>query len=285
MRFSQAWLAGVAAMTMFAAGATTAEPEAAAAAEPEAAAAEAAAAAGGTKTAAQRFQWGTPLPGSDEFNDGSVRAPAVPDRSKWAVAGDDVGECWPGHNNHGRRCDANSRVLGGILRMTGEADGDSGWLGSKTGQRYGRWEVRVRSQATGPDTGEQYHPVLIAWPDSDEWPAGAEYDFLENSAPGESCAGAFLHYPNHEPQVQETAEKCGVDLTRWHNFGFEWTPEHVRGYLDGIEWFSFGDDCVQCAPGPMHQTIQLDNFTDSAVQPAVFEIDWARVYAIPGVTE
>lgn len=235
-------------------------------------------------TAAGRYGWGTALPASDEFNYGSAAAPAVPDRTKWTIAGDGVGLCWPGHNQNGRRCDANSRVLGGFLRMTGEADGDSGWLASETGQRYGRWEVRARSRATAANNGRQYHPVLITWPDSDEWPAGAEYDYLENDAPGEACAEAFLHYPDHQPRVQEHAEKCGVDLKQWHNFGFEWTPQHVRGFIDGVEWFSFGADCVQCAPGPMHQTIQLDNFFGDAMQAAVLEVDWARVYAIPGVT-
>jgi len=232
-------------------------------------------------TAAVRYQWGTALPGSDEFTYGSAAVPAVPDRTKWSIAG----QCWPGHNGNGRRCDTNTRVVGGMLRMTGESDGDSGWLASETGQRYGRWEVRARSQATGANNGRQYHPVLITWPDSDQWPEGAEYDYLENSAPGEDCAGAFLHYPNHQPRTQEHAEKCGVDLSQWHNFGFEWTPQHVTGYLDGVEWFTFSRDCVQCAPGPMHQTIQLDNFFGSSMQPAVFEADWARVYAIAGVTQ
>jgi hypothetical protein len=34
----------------------------------------------------------------------------------------------------------------------------------------------------------------------------------------------------------------------------------------------------------MHQTIQLDNFFGTGMQSAVYEIDWARVYAIPGVS-
>ena len=236
-------------------------------------------------TAAGRFQWGSPLPSSDEFNYGSAAAPAVPDQSKWSIAGDGAGQCWPGHNGNGRRCDANTRVLGGFLRMTGDSDGDSGWLAAQAGQRYGRWEVRARSQATGTNNARQYHPVLITWPDSDEWPEGAEYDYLENGAPGEQCAEAYLHYPNHQPRTQEHAEKCGVDLTLWHNFGFEWTGQRVKGYIDGVEWFSFDADCIQCAPGPMHQTIQLDNFYGGSMQPAVFEVDWARMYAIPGVTQ
>jgi hypothetical protein len=30
----------------------------------------------------------------------------------------------------------------------------------------------------------------------------------------------------------------------------------------------------------MHQTIQLDNFYGDDLQSAVYEVDWARVYAL-----
>jgi hypothetical protein len=237
-------------------------------------------------TAAARHNWGTPLPASDEFDYGSPASPAVPDRTKWSIAGGAVDACEPGHVKNGRRCDKNTRVLGGIARLTGESNGDTGWLGSKLSQKYGRWEVRARSQATGTvNATRTYHPVLITWPRDHDWPQGAEYDFLENDSPGENCAQAFLHFPNHEPRRQEHATRCDVDLTQWHNFGFEWTPQHLKGYLNGAEWFHFDRDCVQCAPGRMYQTIQLDNFSGPDQQPAIFEIDFARVYAIPGVSQ
>jgi hypothetical protein len=52
-----------------------------------------------------------------------------------------------------------------------------------------------------------------------------------------------------------------------------------------VQWFSFNQGCIQCAPGPMHQTIQLDNFYGSNLQAATLDVDWARVYKIPGVTQ
>jgi hypothetical protein len=215
--------------------------------------------------------------------------PSLPNPEKWNLAGESMDGCGPGHVGNGQRCAKNATVVDGILQLVGEENGDTGWLKSRFAQQYGRWEVRARSSATGGD-GEQYHPVLITWPDDDDWPAGAEYDYLENGAPGEECAGAFIHYPHPgDPVQQEHAEKCGVDLTQWHNFGFEWTPDHVKGFIDGEEWFTFsggesGDrSCIQCAPGPMAQTIQLDNFNgDSGNQEAIFEVDWARVYEVSG---
>jgi hypothetical protein len=243
---------------------------------------------GDSDTAAERHGWGNPLPEwSDEFDYGSEPSPAVPDQTKWHLAGGGVDRCWPGHAGNGQRCDKNTRVVGGILRQVGQANGDSGFVASRFGQRYGRWEVRVRSQATSADNGRQYHPLLILWPDSNVWPQDGEYDFLENSSPGEQCAEAFMHYP-HEPSVptqQEFAQRCGVDLTQWHSFAIEWTPEHLKGFVDGEEWFSFSGgassvrECIQCAPS-MHQTIQLDNFSGGTMQTAIYEVDWARVYPL-----
>lgn len=238
-------------------------------------------------SAAERHGWGTPIAaGSDEFNYGSASEPAVPDRNKWWIAGRDVGACWPGHDGNGRRCDKNTRVYGGVLRQVGEANGDSGWIASRFGQRYGRWESRVRSLPTSPSNGRPYHPVLILWPDSNHWPHDGEYDYLENLAPGEDCAEARIHYPGSPAQF-EFAQKCGVDLSQWHNIAIEWTPDHVKGFIDGEEWFSFSGganstrNVIQSAPS-MHQTIQLDNFYGGSMQTAIFEVDWTRAYSLNG---
>ncbi|HEY0472789.1 MAG TPA: glycoside hydrolase family 16 protein [Kribbella sp.] len=233
-------------------------------------------------TAASKYNWGTPLPGSDEFD-----YSGAPDAGKWGVygAGGDEGgsgsKCWPGHSGNGRRCASANTVADGYLRQTGLANGDTAGIASKTNLKYGRWEVRARMAAAPGASGDPYHPVLITWPANDQWPAGAEYDFLEVNI-GDPGAGAFLHYPNHQPKVQEYAEKAGVDLTQWHNYGFEWTAGGLVGYIDGAEWFRFDSDCIQCAPGPMHLTIQLDNFFGAGgLRKAFFDVDWARIYSAP----
>lgn len=220
-------------------------------------------------TAAQRFGWGAPLAGSDEFN-----YLGAPDPTRWAVYDS------PGHAGNGRRTPSNALVTEGYLRLTGEADGDSAGMASKTGLMYGRWEVRARSSHTSAAGANTYHPVLIAWPDSNQWPEGAEYDFLENGAPGQQCAEAFLHYPNHQPKRQEFAQRCGVDLTQWHNFALEWAPGRLVGFIDGVEWFRFTANGIANAPGPMHLTIQLDAFAPNSLRPAVFDVDWARIYRV-----
>jgi hypothetical protein len=231
--------------------------------------------------AAVKYSWGSPLAVSDEFNYGTAASPVPADATKWS----DAGNCFAGHNGNGRRCGKNSVVDGSKLVMTGEAGGDTGWLAQELDRQYGRWEMRARSYNVGT-TGGNYHPVFLIWPTSEHWPADGEYDWLENSIPGDSCAGAFLHYPHPSlPVQQEPASKCPVDLSQWHNFAFEWTAQYLKGYIDGVEWFSFADgqgpagrSCIQCMPSG-HFIIQLDNFTGSSgLKPAKIEVDWVRVY-------
>ena len=42
------------------------------------------------------------------------------------------------------------------------------------GQKYGRWEARVRSQK-----GNGYGPVMLLWPDAEDWPEDGEIDIME----------------------------------------------------------------------------------------------------------
>lgn len=129
--------------------------------------------------------------------------------------------------------------------------------------------------------------MLLIWPDSDKWPQDGESDYLENSSPGERCAEAFLHYPHDPgPTQQEFVKRCGVDMSQWHNIAFEWTPEGIKGFIDGVRWFFFRGGasstrrCIQCMPSG-HGTIQLDNFFGDNMQAGVLEVDWYREYAAP----
>lgn len=229
-------------------------------------------------TAATKYNWGTPDPSSDVFN-----YQGLPNPAKWNIygkggkTGNDGKECWPGHAGNGRRCVYTNYCNGEFLRQTGYPNGDSAGISHKLGQKYGRWEIRARI-LDGPGSGRPYHPVLITWPDSNQWPSGAEYDFLEVNV-GDTAASAFLHFPNHQPRRQEYASRPNVDLSIWHNYGFEWAPTHLKGFIDGQEWFHFNKDGIQNAPGPMHLTIQLDNFHGGqTMSEAYFDIQWANVY-------
>ncbi|WP_415830397.1 polysaccharide lyase family 7 protein, partial [Kibdelosporangium persicum] len=231
--------------------------------------------------AAVRYGWGTPEPISDEFD---YTGPVDP--VKWAVPTGDVGGtagCWEGHAGNGRRCAKNSTVADGMLTMRGEANGDSGWLRQKRDAQYGRWEIRSRSRNIGT-SGGLYHALHLIWPTAGNRLENGEYDWVEYSDPDAQCLTAFLHYPKSPTDRKERRDLCPVDMTQWHNFAFEWTSEALVGYVDGVEWFRLsggaGSDRgdIQAMPSG-HLNIQLDNFTgDGGLRPAVFEVDWVRVY-------
>ncbi len=229
-------------------------------------------------TAAGRFGWGAPLAASDEFD-----YVGPPDSSKWKLPGAD----WLGHNENGTRDPERVTVADGRLTMTGLANGSTGWMQHKLDQQYGRWEVRCRSRNTASSNGNDYHPVLLIWPTSNSRQQDGEYDFLENGAPGEQEAGAFLHYPHPGTSVvqQEHFERPNTDLTQWHNFALEWTPDHLKLFCDGELWgtASGGANSVRRDIQDMpsgHGTIQLDNFDGTSQTPAVFEVEWYRVYTL-----
>lgn len=243
---------------------------------------------GDQTSAAVKLNWGTPHGSSDEFN-----YVGVPDPAKWSLpsGSDNQGNkpgCWNGHNGNGWRCEANSRADGNVLVMTGEANGETGWLRSKHSADYGRWEVRSRSRNVGT-SGGLYHVLHLLWPSSERWPEDGEYDWLEYTNPDANCAEAWLHYP-HVAGIstqQEHAEKCPVDMKQWHNFAFEWTPQHVKGFIDGVPWFTYANGAnsqrrnMQDMQPFGRYTMQLDNFTgDGGLRPAVFEMDSYRYYPL-----
>lgn len=227
-----------------------------------------------TTTAAGRYGWGDPIAAwSDEFN-----YTGAPNNSKWSVYNG------VGHDGNGRRRPERANVDGSKLVMDGLTNGDSAGMASRFEQQYGRYEVRARSFNTGT-TGEEYSPVLLIWPESDSRSNDGEYDFAEPGRPGGTTLTAFMHFPGDGDQQREF-NKTGVNMAEWHNFAFEWTPNYLKGYIDGVEWFSTSGganstrDNIQDMPAG-HLCIQLDNFNgDSGNRPARFEVDWARVYSL-----
>lgn len=240
-------------------------------------------------SAAERYGWGTPLSSSDEFD-----YTGAPDPTKWGVYDG------PGHNNgngpNGTRSPSQVTVQDGYLRIAGNATGDSGGLAHRTDLRFGRWEVRARFGPVTPGSaGESYHALLITWPNGSlpppEWPQYGEYDWLEIEDVESTQLQAYLHYPHPNMPVEQervTSPRV-VDFTQWHNYAFEWVNGALRGFIDGDQWFQL--DGSRLGPSGRrldgmpsgHLTIQLDNFTGSSgLQPAYYDVEWARVYQVDG---
>ena len=173
----------------------------------------------------------------------------------------------------------NLSVSDGTLKLTSRGDTSAGmeWL---NGQKYGRWEARVRSEQ-----GNGYGPVLLLWPDSEKWPQDGEIDIMEIPKGDRQRASFTVHYGDDNQQLGSATEG---DFTQWHTFAVEWTPDHIVGYVDGQEYYRTTKSAAN-PPGPMHFVIQQDigPYGDDwipapdASTPATctFEVDWVRIYA------
>lgn len=186
----------------------------------------------------------------------------------------------PGHDGNGLRRPSAWNYHDGMLTISGDQGGTTGGAAFRYSNYGYRVEIRARAYASGGGSGSQYHFVLILWPDSNDWPAGAEYDFWEGNV-GEPDADAFLHLPNHTPYRQDQAT-INANPADWHNYAIEWNPaaQTLRCYVDGVRFYN-GTGRVAQAPGPMHLTAQLDNFGGSSHKNAKMDMAWVRVYDRP----
>jgi hypothetical protein len=212
--------------------------------------------------------WGAVIAGDECVGTGR------PPSSKWGLYDG------AGHDGNGRRDPAAWNYHDGVLTIHGTQGGSTGGAAFRYSNYGYRCEIRARAYATGGGSGSQYHFVLILWPDSDQWPQGAEYDFWEGNV-GEPDADAFLHLPNHQPYRQDQAS-IKADPAQWHNYAVEWDPkaQTLKCWVDGVQFYN-GKGRVAQAPGPMHLTAQLDNFGGSSHKEANMDIAWVRIYNRP----
>ncbi|MCE3555513.1 glycoside hydrolase family 16 protein [Pseudonocardia sp. RS11V-5] len=212
-------------------------------------------------TAAEKFGWGMPNR-SDDFDSESSKG-------DWGLYDGQ------GHAGNGTRSPTAISVLNGLLTITGDTSGQSGGMAWNPGQKYGRWEGCVRSPAGSNDL----HSLLLLWPDAENWPKGGEVDFMEISDPARQSIDGFLHYGADNSQEKASVD---VDASQWHAFAVEWTADHIAYYVDGKQWFETTDKS-HLPPGPMHLTIQLDNFghPDRETQE---HVDWVRQFSADGST-
>ena len=132
-----------------------------------------------------------------------------------------------------------------------------------------------------PPGSANYHPVVLLWPDSEDWPTDGEIDFMEILDPTRQVVTAsVLHLRSGDPATAADPNdhrKITVDATQWHAWAVEWTPDHVRGYVDGNQWF----EVVRHVPTtPMHLCIQLDNFGGDISEGGQQIVDWVRQYPV-----
>lgn len=213
--------------------------------------------------AAVRYGW--PLLWDDEFTGTCL------DQNRWRLySGNSTGGV-------GEYMVSNVSTSRGILKITSHGD-QSGGMAWRTGQRYGRWEIRVKAQS-----GNGYSPVVLLWPDAEDWPEGGEIDFMEMPGGDRKVNYFTLHYGKNDSQNEVPVSG---DFTQWHNYAVEWAPNSITGFIDGRQIFN-STDKSEIPKGSMHLAIQQDigpfnNWVpaqDATTPPEVqLRVDWVRIY-------
>lgn len=126
--------------------------------------------------AAVKYRWGKVVAG-DEFN-----YKGAPDRKKWRTYNS------AGHNGRGLRHPSAWRVNGSTATVTGDSKGMTGGMSSRFGQKYGRWEARMKTN----NRDAKYHPNILLWPDVDSSRC-PEVNFAQSTADTRRVR-FFLHY-------------------------------------------------------------------------------------------
>ena len=224
------------------------------------------------------------LPAGEVRADVSKCGATAADTQGWGVSNradhftdSGVSDAWyvydgSGHANNGRRTPGAISVGDSVLTITGDAAGNSAGMAWKQGQMYGRWEVCARS----PQGSANYHPVLLLWPDAEDWPIGGEIDFMEIWDASRQKVDIALHY---DADDKRDIGVIDIDATQWHSWAIEWTPERITAYVDGRQWWH-STDTAKFPPRPMHLCIQLDNFGGDVRQGGQLQVDWAQRYAL-----
>ncbi|WP_433278791.1 glycoside hydrolase family 16 protein [Pseudonocardia xinjiangensis] len=204
--------------------------------------------------------------GGDEFNG------PVLDSKGWDLY-DSVGGFGTGY----RKPEAISQS-DGTLKITAKGD-VSGGMGQTTGQLYGRWEFRART-----DAGRGFGSAILLWPDSEKWPEDGELDIMEVPGENRDLAHFVVHWgPDGTDNVNGTS--VPGDYTKWHTFALEWLPDRITWYVDGVKKYENKDKTV-IPTKPMHLTIQLDQGPkkdwipprdDTTPDEVNLEVDWVRI--------
>jgi beta-glucanase (GH16 family) len=127
------------------------------------------------------------------------------------------------------------------------------------------------------------------------WPDNGEIDILEHVGydPGVMHASIHTKAFNHVIGTQKTATTL---LDKWdtefHVFRIDWTPDYIRAFIDGKQYFEFQNPKGGWEQWPFdkkqHILMNLaiggnwggQKGVDDSIFPNKFQIDYVRVYAL-----
>lgn len=236
---------------------------------------------------------------SDEFD--ATKVASFPDSKKWDY---EVGG--GGWGNKERQyyvpayyqTDTTAFVQNGILNIRAfklEEPVDSyqyisARMTTKENWKYGYFEGRMKlPEGIGTWPAFWMLPINL-----ETWPLDGEIDIMEHvgSYPDSIHISIHTQKYNHAIGTQKTAiTKTENSQSEFHVYGLEWTPYIIKGYIDGVECFSYANDGMgdkETWPFDAPFNVKLNmaigggfggqKGVDDSCFPATFQVDYVRVY-------
>lgn len=230
---------------------------------------------------------------ADEFD-----VAGLPNTAKW---GYDIGGSGWGNNELQYYTDAlnNAKVQNGKLVITAIKESFQGknytsarLISKNKGDfLYGRIEARAKLPS-GRGTWPAIWMLPTDWAYGG-WPKSGEIDIMEHVGydPNNVVMSVHTDAYNHGIGTQKSATKnIPTAMSEFHNYRVDWTPYAVRGYIDDQLVFTFINEGKGYSTWPFDKRFHLllnlavgGNWggaqgVDDTIFPAVFEIDYVRVY-------
>ncbi|MCW5579957.1 MAG: glycoside hydrolase family 16 protein [Luteimonas sp.] len=157
--------------------------------------------------------------------------------------------------------------------------------------RYGRFEVRARMPQ-----GRGTWPAIWMLPTGNAyggWPRSGEIDIMEHVGFDPDVVHVSVHTRayNHVKGTQKSAtRRVPGASTAFHVYRLDWTPDAIRGYIDGEPMYAFANEGAGPAVWPFDQPFHVllnvavggdwggQHGVDQAAFPATMEVDYVRVY-------
>lgn len=236
----------------------------------------------------------------DEFNAprlGNGKTP-LPDETKWwyeTGAGGWGNREIQNYIAGNRGTDTCAVLSDGTLKIIAKKVGSevlSIRMNSKESWQYGYFEARMKMPV-----GKGTWPAFWMLPKNfTKWPDDGEIDIMEYVGYEPDVVHATVHTLsyNHVKGTQKGANTVVQNAaSEFHVYAVEWTPSYIKGFVDGKEYFRFSyDNQSSYATWPFNAPFYLKlnmawggnwggaQGIDPNALPAIFEIDYVRVYQL-----